>query len=59
MTNDDWSKLGCDFATSRKSRRKSKWDKKFEEKVPKGGFLDWTIGLLILAAFIWFVVESQ
>ena len=58
----DGGKLGCEFATSSRSRRKSKWDKKFEEKVPKGGFLDWTLALLMLSAFgcfVWYNRHGQ
>ena len=54
--SDDFDSYGSyEYGTSSRKGRKSKWDKKFEEKVPSGSFLDWTLGLLILSAFGWFV----
>ena len=54
--SDDFDSYGSyEYGTSSRRGRKSKWDKKFEEKVPKGGFLDWTLALLMLSAFGYFV----
>ena len=52
--SDDFDSYGSyECGTSSRRGRKSKWDREFEEKVPSGSFLDWTLGLLILSAFGW------